>query len=271
MKKAVRSLSSLFRSSLRLMTQERFRADASEASSQILDSALNLIMDKLGTLQHHDAITGTAMPKVADDYVARANKGIEEIHKINSKIIANLLFSAYGVKVTGTVDPGVRLAETPSAYGFSLGDKTSFLVAVINPEPLQERHEFVQIEVPWNDIKVEELTANQSHQALAFDHFKPKLLLNSHRTYIKSTASIPLSFNGTLTKLLKISKQGEAPLSNNFKQASPKQTISAGSISLEYQGRINDKLSKNMGAPVFQFKDQSKGTSQRFAVSLRFY
>jgi len=46
------------------------------------------LMDQLGVLQHHDAVTGTSKQEVADDYANRLYEGMKHINREYGKLIA---------------------------------------------------------------------------------------------------------------------------------------------------------------------------------------
>ena len=48
------------------------------------------MLDVIGIVQHHDGITGTSKQHVADDYVKRIYKTIEEVNPVYYKIIQDL-------------------------------------------------------------------------------------------------------------------------------------------------------------------------------------
>ncbi len=45
---------------------------------------LSVMKEAMGTMQHHDAVTGTEKQHVADDYVRLLHKGVEECQKIQN-------------------------------------------------------------------------------------------------------------------------------------------------------------------------------------------
>ena len=53
---------------------------------------LNVMKEAMGTMQHHDAVTGTEKQHVADDYVRLLHKGVEECQKIQSSFYRYNLF-----------------------------------------------------------------------------------------------------------------------------------------------------------------------------------
>ena len=44
-------------------------------------------MEKLGTLQHHDAITGTGMKAVSEDYYVKASETLKDVDEMNRRIL----------------------------------------------------------------------------------------------------------------------------------------------------------------------------------------
>lgn len=55
-------------------------------------------MEKLGTLQHHDAITGTGMKAVSEDYYVKATDTLKDVEQMNSRILQHE-FIQYGLDV----------------------------------------------------------------------------------------------------------------------------------------------------------------------------
>jgi len=48
------------------------------------DGNILVMKEAMGTMQHHDAVTGTEKQYVADDYVRTLHKGVEECQKIQN-------------------------------------------------------------------------------------------------------------------------------------------------------------------------------------------
>lgn len=46
-------------------------------------------MEKLGTLQHHDSITGTGMKSVSEDYYVKAMDTLRDVEEMNSRILSH--------------------------------------------------------------------------------------------------------------------------------------------------------------------------------------
>ena len=55
------------------------------------------MQDAMGIFQHHDAVTGTSKQFVADDYVYRLSKAMDENKKTYSKLIGDQAFKDFGI------------------------------------------------------------------------------------------------------------------------------------------------------------------------------
>lgn len=49
------------------------------------------MLQDLGVLQHHDAITGTSMPLVSDDFFKKAHNLLQQVEELNTKVLAREL------------------------------------------------------------------------------------------------------------------------------------------------------------------------------------
>ena len=52
--------------------------------------AKDVMLDVVGVVQHHDAITGTGKQHTADDYVRRIFNGIEAANPVYANIISKI-------------------------------------------------------------------------------------------------------------------------------------------------------------------------------------
>ena len=85
LKRLVKLGSSKLHSSLRLQSKHAISAD-SKLSQEVVDEQKRILQD-IGVLQHHDAITGTSVPQVSEDFYIKAQKLLTQIEDLNLKVL----------------------------------------------------------------------------------------------------------------------------------------------------------------------------------------
>lgn len=86
LKKLLRTTSSRFHSSLAQSSPQVLKANNLEYANYVVEQQ-QLIMEKLGTLQHHDSITGTGVKAVAEDYYVKGMDSLRDVEEMNSRIL----------------------------------------------------------------------------------------------------------------------------------------------------------------------------------------
>lgn len=86
LKKLLRITSSHFHSSLAQSSLQVLKQNNVEYSDYVVEQQ-QLIMEKIGTLQHHDAISGTGVKSVAEDYFVKAVDTLKEVQSMNGRIL----------------------------------------------------------------------------------------------------------------------------------------------------------------------------------------
>lgn len=72
LKRLIKLGSSKLHSSLRLQSKHAISDDA-KLSKEVIDEQKNIFV-AIGVLQHHDAITGTSVPQVSEDFYIKTQK-----------------------------------------------------------------------------------------------------------------------------------------------------------------------------------------------------
>ena len=58
------------------------------------------ILDRLGVAQHHDAITGTSVRRVSDDYYLKLQQAQDELNHLNFKVLQQVLESTNKIELS---------------------------------------------------------------------------------------------------------------------------------------------------------------------------
>jgi hypothetical protein len=96
-KKLLRTTSARFHSSLAQSSLQVLKLNNPEYASYVVEQQ-QLIMEKLGTLQHHDAISGTGVRAVSEDYYVKATDALRDVESMNSRILQHD-FNKFGLEI----------------------------------------------------------------------------------------------------------------------------------------------------------------------------
>lgn len=77
-KKLLKTTSARFHSSLSQSSLQVLKMNNPEYANYVVEQQ-QLIMERLGTLQHHDAISGTGMRAVSEDYYVKAMETLRDV------------------------------------------------------------------------------------------------------------------------------------------------------------------------------------------------
>ena len=132
----------VFQAGQRLLVQNALKGDEKVAKEVIEYQQKQLTV--MGTLQHHDAITGTSKYRAIKDFSAKAVKGVETA---NAMIAKHLKDQVSGVSIK-SLDP-VLVSQKYS-------DKYETLMVLYNPA-YQGRKELIELEVPFHDFALWEV------------------------------------------------------------------------------------------------------------------
>jgi hypothetical protein len=152
-KEQIRRASSWFHASSQLFSQQPIQGPGNKLTDDVL-SATDAMHDVMGIVQHHDAVSGTARQRVADDYAFRISKVMDLNGKLYSDSINNevLLLSGWDHS-----EPWEQCFRTNSTYldcptaKFVGGTVTNSDIAVHNPSTVDSH--LISIPVPDGKYK----------------------------------------------------------------------------------------------------------------------
>ena len=111
LKKSIRDFASTFYSAQKLIAQSFIRRDYNGSMVNDILNYQTTILDKLGVLQHHDAITGTSKRHVAGNFNDKAKVGRREVNEMNIKFLREKLNRQFPFKI-GKIDSTMGFRET---------------------------------------------------------------------------------------------------------------------------------------------------------------
>jgi hypothetical protein len=150
------------------------------------------MLQDLGVLQHHDAITGTSVPLVSDDFFKKAHSLLQQVEELNTKVLARELEKQHDIKLD-RLDAGILSREVNDKYYSPYHSKKEFLIVVQNPTN-QMHEELLQAEVPYREFELLRLNHNGTQYSVEYDQFTPKVMFNSENKVIKNMISFPIKF-----------------------------------------------------------------------------
>ena len=152
-------------------------------------------MEKLGTLQHHDAITGTGIKSVSEDYYVKATDALNDVEQMNSRIMSHE-FSKFGLEIK-KLDQSILQRQVFKDKIYSPYQMShSFIVIAQNPG-FSETEQLVKIECPYNKYSLYELNLeDKTMVSLSHDNFRSKVYINGKEDAqtIKNDIQLPIKF-----------------------------------------------------------------------------
>jgi len=207
-KKNIRDLTTTLHSSQRLISQQVLRTDLNDTEKHSLLQYQTNVLDQLGNMMHHDAITGTSTAKVMGDFNDRATEFRGRVLDMNAKYLREKIEQHHGIKVNnlqGTLD----YYQTWKSLVSPFSHYTELLFVVQNPSQ-QLREEFMEVQLPYYNYTIFEVVNGTEVEVKNFDKYLPRTWLNSNRTIVKSYAQLLANFTDTheLTKLYIVKNKG---------------------------------------------------------------
>lgn len=136
------------------------QATSTTQIEQILD-AKHGMLDALGINQHHDAVTGTAKQRVANDYLRLIAQATDANDALYEEEMQKITKSFTGVDVDAFERCTVRNGTHVNCpIGKFEEDATEMLVAVHNPSLVDQQYPYIK--VPVDDYKVSEWDSTQA-------------------------------------------------------------------------------------------------------------
>ena len=95
------------------------------------------ILDQLGVIQHHDAITGTGVKRVAEDYFRKVLQAQNDLNDMNRYVMSSYLKDQYGITIN-RLDSSVSIREVNDKIFSPYHMAKEFLIIAVNPS--QQSH-----------------------------------------------------------------------------------------------------------------------------------
>ena len=193
-KKNIRDMTRTMHSSLSLTSQQLLRLDTwnkTQEANDLLMYQFN-IMDILGNLVHHDAITGTSTQYVMGDFNDKAKMFKAKVLDMNAKYLTQKLENMYGVNATalrGSLEYWQTLSNLTTPYSHF----NELMVVVQNPSS-EAREEFIELQLPYYNYTIHEIVNGKEQERKDFDKFLPRTWYNSNKTVVKSYCRLAANF-----------------------------------------------------------------------------
>jgi hypothetical protein len=94
----IRTASHKYHASSQLFSDKALDQDATMEEIGAVMNANNEMLDRIGIVQHHDAITGTGKQRIADDYSAKIYTGLEINHQQYQQLITDRILKQTGLQ-----------------------------------------------------------------------------------------------------------------------------------------------------------------------------
>lgn len=167
--------------------------NATQADAQEIIDFQQETLDNLGVLQHN-GVMGTTPQNVASNFSAKAAETRKNIEKLNAKYLSKALNETFNITISPEnmdTSMGYNYTELNYTSLYQMEDQIMFVVQ--NPTQ-QIREERVEIQVPYHNYTLWELTNGTLVEVKKFDKFLPRTWKNTNATLVKSFCQIPVNF-----------------------------------------------------------------------------
>ena len=121
-------------------------------------NATDLMMDAMGIIQHHDAVTGTAKQAVANDYNYKLFRALEANNQVFAQVISEQVQALTGLQPNGQFEwcfrENTTYLDCPISQHNSTNETFTMHVAAYNPST--DATNYVSIAVPHGNFKVQQ-------------------------------------------------------------------------------------------------------------------